>query len=100
MNIIENINNTTVPEMDWATQKNISYTQLSAWMECPHRWKQMYIDKIKQYRKSYYQLNKEKIKARTKAYYDKHLRKKTSTPLKDITEQIKILSNMAMNLEH
>ena len=48
MNIIENINNTTVPEMDWATQKNISYTQLSAWMECPHRWKQMYIDKIKQ----------------------------------------------------
>ena len=47
-NIIENINNTIVPEMDWATQKNISYTQLSAWMECPHRWKQMYIDKIKQ----------------------------------------------------
>ena len=48
MNIIENINNTQVPEMDWETQKNISYTQLSAWMECPHRWKQMYIDKIKQ----------------------------------------------------
>ena len=48
MNIIENINNTTVPEINWAYQKNISYTQLSAWMECPHRWKQMYIDKIKQ----------------------------------------------------
>ena len=48
MNILENINNTQVPEMDWETQKNISYTQLSAWMECPHRWKQMYIDKIKQ----------------------------------------------------
>ena len=48
MNIIENINNTQVPEMDWETQKNISYTQLSAWMECPHRWKQMYVDKIKQ----------------------------------------------------
>ena len=48
MNILENINNTTVPEMDWALQKNISYTQLSAWTECPHRWKQMYIDKIKQ----------------------------------------------------
>ena len=30
MDIIENINNTIVPEMDWATQKNISYTQLSA----------------------------------------------------------------------
>ena len=47
MNILENINNTVVPEMNWATQKNISYTQLSAWMECPHRWKEMYIDKVK-----------------------------------------------------
>ena len=46
--ILENINSTVVPEMDWTTQKNISYTQLSAWMECPHRWKQMYIDKVKQ----------------------------------------------------
>ena len=48
MNIIENISKTVVPEMDWTTEKNISYTQLSAWSECPHRWKQMYIDKIKQ----------------------------------------------------
>ena len=48
MNIIENIQKTVVPEMDWDTEKNISYTQLSAWSECPHRWKQMYIDKIKQ----------------------------------------------------
>ena len=48
MNIIENIQKTVVPEMDWDTEKNISYTQLSAWTECPHRWKQMYIDKIKQ----------------------------------------------------
>ena len=48
MNILENINKTQVPEMDWDTQKNISYTQLSAWTECPHRWKEMYIDKIKQ----------------------------------------------------
>jgi len=47
MNIIENINKTVVPEMDYNTEKNISYTQLSAWMECPHRWKEMYIDKIK-----------------------------------------------------
>ena len=48
MNILENIKNTIVPEMDWAYQKNISYTQFSAWMECPHRWKLMYIDKLKQ----------------------------------------------------
>ena len=47
MNIIENINKTVVPEMDYNTEKNISYTQLSAWTECPHRWKEMYIDKIK-----------------------------------------------------
>ena len=48
MDILGNINKTVVPEMDWDTEKNISYTQLSAWTECPHRWKQMYIDKIKQ----------------------------------------------------
>jgi hypothetical protein len=48
MDIIENINNTTVPEMDWVTAKNISYTQLSLWSECPHKWKLMYIDKMKQ----------------------------------------------------
>jgi len=48
MNIIENIKKTVVPEMDWDTEKNISYTQLSAWTECPHKWKLMYIDKMKQ----------------------------------------------------
>ena len=47
MNIIENINKTIVPEMNWAYQKNVSYTQFSTWMECPHRWKEQYIDKIK-----------------------------------------------------
>jgi len=47
MNILENINNTVVPEIDWDTEKHISYTQLSAWMECPRRWKEMYVDKIK-----------------------------------------------------
>ena len=47
-NIIENVQNARVPEMDWATAKNISYTQLSLWSECPHKWKLMYIDKMKQ----------------------------------------------------
>ena len=47
MDILENINNTVVPEMDWNTQKNISYTQLSAWSECPYKWKNMYINKLK-----------------------------------------------------
>ena len=48
MNILENIKKTQVPEMDWDTQKNISYTQFSLWSECPHKWKLQYIDKIKQ----------------------------------------------------
>ena len=48
MDILENINNTVVPEMNWNIQKNISYTQLSAWSECPYKWKKMYIDKMKQ----------------------------------------------------
>ena len=48
MNIIENVQNAQVPEMNWATAKNISYTQLSLWSECPHKWKLMYIDKMKQ----------------------------------------------------
>lgn len=48
MDYLKNIRETIVPVMDWETEKNISYTQLSSWMECPHRWKQMYIDKIKQ----------------------------------------------------
>jgi len=46
--ILENINNTVVPEMDWEKYKMVSYTQFSAWSECPHRWKLMYIDKLKQ----------------------------------------------------
>ena len=33
MNILENINKTIVTEMDWASQKNIYYTQLSSRME-------------------------------------------------------------------
>jgi len=46
--ILENIEKTVVPEMDWDKYKMVSYTQFSAWSECPHRWKMMYIDKQKQ----------------------------------------------------
>jgi len=46
--ILENINNTVVPEMDWEKYKMVSYTQFSAWSECPHKWKLMYIDKMRQ----------------------------------------------------
>ena len=46
--ILENVQNTIVPEMDWDKYKMVSYTQFSAWSECPHKWKLMYIDKLKQ----------------------------------------------------
>lgn len=48
MGILEKIKNTVVPKMNWDTNIHISYTQFSAWSECPHRWKTMYIDKQKQ----------------------------------------------------
>ena len=46
--ILENVQNTIVPKMDWEKNKMVSYTQFSAWSECPHNWKLMYIDKQKQ----------------------------------------------------
>ena len=46
--ILENIEKTVVPEMDWDKYKMVSYTQFSAWGECPHKWKLMYIDKMRQ----------------------------------------------------
>tara|TARA_Y100000389_G_scaffold154447_1_gene154971 strand:- start:539 stop:1468 length:930 start_codon:yes stop_codon:yes gene_type:complete len=46
--IVENVQNTVVPQMDFEKYKMISYTQLSLWLECPHKWKLMYIDKLKQ----------------------------------------------------
>jgi len=48
LEILENIKNTVVPEMNWDTNIHISYTQFSAWSECPHRWSKMYIEKHKQ----------------------------------------------------
>ncbi len=46
--IIENIQSTVVPKMDYKKYRMVSYTQLSLWLECPHKWKLMYIDKLKQ----------------------------------------------------
>ena len=46
--ILKNVQNTVVPEMDWDKYKMVSYTQFSAWSECPHKWKLMYIDKMRQ----------------------------------------------------
>ena len=46
--ILENIEKTIVPDMDWDKYKMVSYNQFSAWSECPHKWKLMYIDKLRQ----------------------------------------------------
>ena len=48
MSILENIQNTIVPEIDFKKGKHVSYSQLSLWLSCPHKWKLMYIDKLKQ----------------------------------------------------
>ena len=33
--IIENIQSTVVPKMDYEKYRMVSYTQLSLWLECP-----------------------------------------------------------------
>ena len=48
MSILENVQNTVVPEIDFKKGKHVSYSQLSLWLSCPHKWKLMYIDKLKQ----------------------------------------------------
>jgi hypothetical protein len=45
--IVENIENTVVPQMDFTQNKMVSYTQFTMWSECPHKWKLAYIDKHK-----------------------------------------------------
>jgi hypothetical protein len=45
--IIENVQNTVVPKMDFTKDKMVSYTQFTMWSECPHKWKLTYIDKHK-----------------------------------------------------
>ena len=48
MSILENIQKTVVPEVDFRKGKHVSYSQLSIWLSSPHKWKLLYIDKLKQ----------------------------------------------------
>jgi len=41
-------------KINFAYQKNISYSQLSIYNECPYRWKLQYVDKIKTFTSSIY----------------------------------------------
>ena len=47
-NIVKEIRNNPPHEIDYSYQKNISYSQISMFKQCPHRWKLHYKDKISQ----------------------------------------------------
>ena len=45
--IVKEIRNNPPQEVNYAFQKNVSYSQMSLFRQCPHRWKLQYKDKIK-----------------------------------------------------
>ncbi len=50
--IVKEIRNNPPPPINYAYQKNISYSQMSIFRGCPHRWKLQYKDKIKRFTSS------------------------------------------------
>jgi len=50
--IVKEIRNNPPPPVNYAYQKNISYSQMSIFRGCPHRWKLQYKDKIKRFTSS------------------------------------------------
>jgi hypothetical protein len=50
--IIKEIRNNPPTEVNYAFQKNISYSQMSIFRGCPHRWKLQYKDKVKRFNSS------------------------------------------------
>tara|TARA_Y100000389_G_scaffold149760_1_gene149201 strand:- start:28 stop:999 length:972 start_codon:yes stop_codon:yes gene_type:complete len=51
-NIVKEIRLNPPQEINFAYQKNISYSQMSIFRSCPHRWKLQYKDKIKRFTSS------------------------------------------------
>ena len=47
--IVTEIRNNPPSPINYAYQKNISYSQMSIFRGCPHRWKLQYKDKIKRF---------------------------------------------------
>jgi hypothetical protein len=47
--IVKRIQNYSHPEINYAYQKNISYSQFSIFKECPHKWELLYKDKLRQF---------------------------------------------------
>ena len=50
--IVKEIKNNPPKEINFAYQKNISYSQMSIFRSCPYRWKLQYKDKIKRFNSS------------------------------------------------
>jgi len=50
--IVKEIRNNPPSEVNYAYQKNISYSQMSIFRSCPHRWKLQYKDKIRRFSSS------------------------------------------------
>jgi len=50
--IVKEIRNNPPAPVNYAYQKNISYSQMSIFRGCPHRWKLQYKDKIKRFTSS------------------------------------------------
>ena len=50
--IVREIRNNPPQEINFAYQKNVSYSQMSIFRGCPHRWKLQYKDKIKRFTSS------------------------------------------------
>mgnify|MGYP003109680045 CR=1 FL=1 len=50
--IVKDIQNNPPDKINFAFQKNISYSQMSIFRGCPHRWKLQYKDKLKRFTSS------------------------------------------------
>jgi hypothetical protein len=50
--LLKEIKDKKLPIIDYATQKSISYSQMSIFRGCPHRWKLQYKDKVKRFSSS------------------------------------------------
>ena len=50
--IVREIRANPPQEINFAYQKNISYSQMQIFRQCPHRWKLQYKDKIKRFTSS------------------------------------------------
>ena len=50
--IVREIRNNPPSPVNYAFQKNVSYSQMSIFRSCPHRWKLQYKDKVKRFTSS------------------------------------------------